>query len=97
MSSRAAVTQLAEQAGVDVEDVLEYWSERAAIRELDGGQERAMAEQGAVEDIRELLATGAWAFGPRKGPHRAAPTEEREPEGLEPAVVSLPPGGAAGR
>lgn len=75
MSSRAVVIELAERAGVDVEDVLEYWAERAAIREIDGGQDRAQAEQGAIEDIRELLEIGTWTFGgERKGPQRAAPT-----------------------
>jgi hypothetical protein len=70
--SRAAVIELAEQAGVDVADVLEYWGERAAVREIDGGQERSVAEHGALDDIRELLAIGTWTFE-RKGPRSAEP------------------------
>jgi hypothetical protein len=73
MSVRDAVIELAEQAGADVADVLEYWTERAAIREIDGEQDRAAAEQGALDDIRELLAVGAWAFE-RKGPRSATPS-----------------------
>jgi len=70
--SRAAVVELAEQAGVDVADVVEYWEERAAVREIDGGQDRAVAERGALEDIRELMAIGTWTFS-RKGPRSATP------------------------
>lgn len=71
--SRSAVIELAEHAGADVADVLEYWEERAAVREIDGGQERAVAEAGALDDIRELLAIGTWTFA-RKGPRSVTPT-----------------------
>lgn len=38
---------------------LEAFEERAAIREYDGGQERAVAEAGALEDVaRELDKAG---------------------------------------
>jgi len=74
---RAAVTELAERAGVDPDDLVEYWSERAAIREIDGGQSRDDAEQGALDDIRELLAVGDWMLE-RKGPKSAAPTATGE-------------------
>ncbi len=76
--SRAAIIELAERAGVEVADVIEYWEERAAIREIDGGQERAAAERDAVDDIRELLAVGRWTFGERKGPRSAEAAPERE-------------------
>ena len=33
-------------------DVIEHFTERAAIREHDGGMPRADAERAAVEDIR---------------------------------------------
>ena len=69
--SRDAVIELAHAAGLEVVDVLEYWSERAAVREIDGGQERDVAESGALEDIRELIAIGTWTFGARKGPRSA--------------------------
>jgi hypothetical protein len=71
--SREACIELAERAGVDPEELLEYWSERAAIRELDGGQPRDDAERGALEDVRELIAIGPWVVGERKGPKSAAP------------------------
>jgi hypothetical protein len=44
---------LARSAGRDRDDVLEYWSERAAIREYDGGMTRAAAEGRAWADVIE--------------------------------------------
>jgi hypothetical protein len=75
--SRATVIELAEQVGVDAADVVEYWEERAAIREIEGGQERAQAERGALDDIRELLAIGTWTFE-RKGPRSVSPATKRD-------------------
>ncbi len=77
--TRLVCIELAESAGVDPDDLLEYWGERAAIRELDGGQSREEAEQGALEDIHELMSAGHWML--RKGPKRAesaAATEVRD-------------------
>jgi hypothetical protein len=71
--SRETVVELAEQAGVDPDELVEWWDERAAIREVDGGQSREDAERGALEDIRELIAIGPWVLGERKGPRSAAP------------------------
>jgi hypothetical protein len=34
--------------------VLEYWNERAAIREYDGGQSRADAERDALKDVERM-------------------------------------------
>lgn len=62
---------LAERLGVPAEPVLELWAERAAIREYDGGQSRADAEAGAVEDVRLALATPI-VIGERKGPRSAS-------------------------
>lgn len=67
---RAAVVELAEQSGVDPDELLEWWGERAAIREIDGGQSREDAERGALDDMREMLALGAWMLE-RKGPRSA--------------------------
>ncbi len=80
--SRASVIELAEKAGLDAADVLEYWEERAAIREIDGEQDRAAAERGALEDVRELIAIGTWAFA-RKGPRSVdTPAKKRGREAL---------------
>jgi hypothetical protein len=38
---RAAVVELAEKSGVDPDELVEWWAERAAIREIDGGQSRS--------------------------------------------------------
>lgn len=37
-----------------IDDVLEYFNERAAIREYDGGQLRADAERDAVTDCEAI-------------------------------------------
>lgn len=78
--SRDAVIELARTAGLEIEDVLEYWAERAAVREIDGGQEREVAERGALDDIRELIAIGTWTFGARKGPRSADGLLDRDRE-----------------
>jgi hypothetical protein len=73
---RTAVIDLAREAGVDPDELYEWWSERAAIREIDGEQSREDAERGALEDMREMLALGAWML--RKGPRSvAAPDTKR--------------------
>jgi len=46
------VERLAHQHGVPVLSVLEFFLERAAIREYDGGQMRDEAEIGAIEDVK---------------------------------------------
>jgi len=56
---------LAKELGLDGEELFEWWSERAAIREVDGGQSRADAEAAALDDLR-----GAFTE-PRRGPLRA--------------------------
>jgi len=78
--SRDAVLELAASAEVDPEELLEYWNERAAIREIDGGQSREDAERDAVGDLRDLLAHGRWMLGDRKGPRRVdgAPADARD-------------------
>jgi len=59
--SRDQVIELARTAGVDPGDVVEDW-ERASIREIDGGQDRDVAERGALEDLRDMAEVGTWAF-----------------------------------
>jgi hypothetical protein len=69
--TRDAIIELARDAGQPVDDVLEWWGERAAIREFDGGQPRATAEVDALADVQAWL--GAGRLGPRRaGSHMAA-------------------------
>ena len=58
--SRVACIQLAETAGVDPDELIEWWEERAAVREYDGGQPRPEAEHDALEDMRAMLEIGPW-------------------------------------
>ncbi len=71
---RDDVLELARQLDRDGEELLEWWSERAAIREIDGGQLRAEAEHDAFEELRASLDAA------RRGPLRARlnPTKKRE-------------------
>ncbi len=71
--SRAACIQLAERAGVDPDELVEWWAERASVREFEGGQTRDEAELGALEDMREVLEIGPWILE-RRGPRSAPPT-----------------------
>jgi hypothetical protein len=65
--------ELARRIGRDPDDVVECWSERAAIREVDGGQRRADAERDAFEDVRAMFEpTPISALsGDRRGPRAA--------------------------
>lgn len=63
--SRAACIELAKALGVDADALVEQWTERAAIREFEGGQSRADAERDALEDVR-----------PRRGPQRAGASRD---------------------
>ena len=75
--SKQACIELAERAGVDPDELVEYWEERAAIREVDGGQPRDDAERAALEDMREMIAIGPWVLGKRKGPKSAVANEQQ--------------------
>jgi hypothetical protein len=66
--SRAACIALAERLGLAVDDVLEWWAERAAVREFEGGQPRAAAELAAFDDARLHFDTTAFTGRERKGP-----------------------------
>jgi hypothetical protein len=74
--SRSACIELAELTGVDPDELVEWWEERAAIREYDGGQPRPEAEHDALEDMRAMLELGPWIVGERKGPKSAATIAE---------------------
>lgn len=60
---------LAHQLGRDGDELVEWWSERAAIREVDGGQSRAESEAEAFAELQAALAE------PRRGPMRAGSLE----------------------
>ena len=49
---RDACIDLSKTLGLDPEALFEEWSERAAIREYEGGQSRADAERDAFDDVR---------------------------------------------
>jgi hypothetical protein len=53
--SRQACIQLARRFSLAPADVIERWDERAAIREFEGGQDRASAEHDALDDVRREL------------------------------------------
>ena len=65
--------ELAERTGRDPEDVIEQWSERAAIREVDGGQPRAEAEVDAFDDVCSMIESSVLVGleHDRRGPQRA--------------------------
>jgi hypothetical protein len=62
---RDQVLELARQFDRDGDELVEWWSERAAIREIEGGQLRADAESDAFDELRASLDEG------RRGPLRA--------------------------
>ena len=74
---RPACIELASRAGVDPDELVEWWEERAAVREYDGGQSRPEAEADALDDMRAMLEVGPWILD-RKGPKPAPATEFAE-------------------
>ena len=61
--SREACVELARTLGVDANELVEQWTERAAIREFEGGQSRADAERDALEDVRVAARKGPRSAG----------------------------------
>jgi hypothetical protein len=51
----AHLERLAATTKRDPLDVLEFWLERASIREYDGGQPREYAERDALADVEQWL------------------------------------------
>jgi hypothetical protein len=64
--SRERIQQLAIAHGEQFDELLEQWSERAAVREFSGGMPRAEAEAGAYDDVVAMLGEA------RRGPRSAA-------------------------
>jgi hypothetical protein len=63
------INDLAHEDGRELEDVFEMWSERAALREYDGGMSRGDAEHAAFIDVKTMLASSR--RGPRSVGSRA--------------------------
>ena len=68
---RAQCLELAQRVGRDPEELVEWWAERAAIRELDGGQAREVAERDAFEELRGEVDVTSLASDRRSGPQSA--------------------------
>ena len=84
--SREACIELAKRFGADPDDVIEWWLERASVREYDGGQSRADAEAAALDDARaefdpmagaEIVPVVSVADAPRRGPRSASGSPEQ--------------------
>jgi len=79
--SREGCIELARRLDLDQDQVLEWWAERAAVREFDGGLTREAAELAAFDDLRLELDTTAFANSERRGPRRADATESAKKPG----------------
>lgn len=53
-----ALEAIAARYGRETTDVLELFLERRAIREVDGGQPRDIAEVGAIRDVEDWFQHG---------------------------------------
>ncbi len=51
-----SIARIAKASGRDVVELLDLWDERAAIREYEGGVDRATAERDAVTDMEAQFA-----------------------------------------
>jgi len=71
--SREGCIELARRLGLDADQLLEWWHERAAVREFDGGLTREAAELAAFDDLRLELDSTSFASGERHGPKRVEP------------------------
>ena len=65
--TREACIELARSAGRSPDEIIEWWTERAAIREFEGGEPREAAERAALDELRQAL---------RKGPKSALPSAQ---------------------
>lgn len=79
LMSRDGCIELARRLGLDADQLLEWWSERAAVREFDGGLTREAAELAAFDDLRLELDSTSFANGDRRGPKRAEPDAATKP------------------
>jgi hypothetical protein len=58
------VAKWAMSNGLSPLEAVEYWDERAAIRQHDGGQSQAEAESNAFADLERAFANGWFTTGP---------------------------------
>jgi hypothetical protein len=52
----ATIGDVAQRTGRDVDELLDLWDERAAIREYDGAASRADAEREAAAEVEQMFA-----------------------------------------
>ena len=71
--SRDACVDLARQTNRDPAEIIDWWLERASIREFEGGQSRDAAEHDAFEEVRSALEALPLIDGERLGAQRAKP------------------------
>jgi len=76
--SRDGCIELARRLGLDADQLLEWWSERAAVREFDGGLTRDAAELAAFDDLRLELDNTSFASGDRRPPKRVEPAATKK-------------------
>lgn len=55
MTGPERLALIAKRSSRTVDDVTELWSERAAIREHEGGKRRREAEQLALDDVADVV------------------------------------------
>jgi hypothetical protein len=56
--SRQVIVELAARHGLDVDELIEAWAERAAIREYLAGFDRRGADLWAIGDVETMYAIG---------------------------------------
>lgn len=51
----AAIAELSRETCRDLEELLDLWSERSAMRQYAGEQDIQVAELAAVDDVRDII------------------------------------------
>ncbi len=67
-----ACVDLARRFHRNPEDVVDWWRERAAIREFEGGQTRDEAERDELADVEALLGGDGLVRGDRRSAQQSA-------------------------
>ncbi len=96
--SREVMVQLAARHQLNEGDLIEAWSERAAIREHVAGFSRRAAELWAVGDVEAMYQIGVHCPESIRRWTAPAPAREKPPRGRKPAHAdTLPPSQSAVR